>query len=188
MTLTEPMNYDIHRYTTSGPTILTPPKVQSYPQTCTETPSGTAWDANFDLKLPHVIVAAQLLDVQCVHAGCCTTSKATRGHYALARAITAVANTIDPTTSREESFGETHRLRPGDGITNAVLDGRRVAIDVGITSQARRSQGDPIQEYANIKLTKYRLTTQHDLLPAGISFRAAIWTQEGRPGTYPTKS
>ena len=75
----------------------------------------------------------KLLDVQCVHAGCCATSEATRGHDAVARAITAVAKTIDPTTSREETFGDTHRLRPGDIITNVVVEGRRLAIDVGIT-------------------------------------------------------
>ena len=91
-------------------------------------------------------------------------------------------NTIDPTTSREETCGDPHRLRPGDVITNAVLDGRRVAIDVGVKSQAKRSQGDPIQDYANTKLTKYRRTIQNELHPEGISFRAAIWSQEGRPG------
>ena len=91
----------------------------------------------------------KLLDVQCVHAGCCATSEATRGHYAVVRAITAIAKTIDPTTSREETYGDA-RLRPGDVITNAALDGRRMAIDVGVTSQAKCTQGDPIQDYQNI--------------------------------------
>ena len=63
-----------------------------------------------------------------------------------------------------------------------MLDGRRVAIDVGITSQAKRPQGDPIQDYANTQLTKYIRIIQNELHPEGISFRAAIWTQEGRPG------
>ena len=103
-------------------------------------------------------------------------------HYTIVRAITAVANTIDPTTSREETLGDAQRLRPGDIITNAVLDGTRVAIDVGITSQAKRTQGDPIQEYANTKFSKYKRIIQNELHPDGISFRAAIWTQEGRPG------
>jgi len=94
------------------------------------------------------------------------------------RAITAVAKTINITTSREEAFGDAARLRPGDIITNAVLDGRRVAIDVGITSQANKTQGDPIQNYANTKLHKYRRIIQNELQPDGISFRAAIWTQE----------
>ena len=98
------------------------------------------------------------------------------------RAITAVAKTIDPTTSRGEMFGDAQRLRPGDIITNAVPDGRRVAIDVGITSQAKLSQGDPIQDYANTKFSKYKRIIQNELHPDGISFRVAIWSQEGRPG------
>ena len=124
----------------------------------------------------------KLFDVQCVHAGCCATSEATRGHYAVVRAITAVAKTIDPTTSREETFGDTQRLRPGDVITNAVLDGRRMAIDVGVTSQAKRTQGDPIQDYEYKGINKYRQVIYNELLPEGTCFRAAIWTQEGRPG------
>ena len=57
-----------------------------------------------------------------------------------------------------------------------------MAIDVGITSQAKRTQGVPIQNYANSKLTKYRRTIQNELHPEGTSFRAAIWSQEGCPG------
>ena len=63
-----------------------------------------------------------------------------------------------------------------------MLDGRRVAIDVGVTSQSKKAQGDPIQHYANTKLSKYKRIIQNELLPDGISFRAAIWSQEGRPG------
>ena len=116
------------------------------------------------------------------HAGCCATAEATRGHYSVVRASTAVAKTIDPTTPREATFGDSTRLRPGDIITNAVLDGRRVAIDVGIASQANQTQGDPIQNYANTKLRKYRRIIENELHADGISFRAAIWKQEGRPG------
>ena len=93
-----------------------------------------------------------------------------------------MAKAVDPTTTREETFGESQRLRPGDIITNAVIDGRRVAIDVGIASQAKHTQGDPIQDYANTKFAKHRHTIQNELHPEGISFRAAIWSQEGRPG------
>ena len=41
MTLTESMNYDTHRYTTNGPTTLTPPKGRSYLPTYTETLADT---------------------------------------------------------------------------------------------------------------------------------------------------
>ena len=53
---------------------------------------------------------------------------------------------------------------------------------MGITSQAKKTQGDPIQHYANTKFSKYKRIIQNELHPDGISFRAAIWTQEGRPG------
>ena len=57
-----------------------------------------------------------------------------------------------------------------------------MAIDVGVTSQAKRTQGDPIQDYQYKKINKYRHIIQNEFLPEGICFRAAIWTQEGRPG------
>ncbi|MFM7984947.1 MAG: hypothetical protein ACKPKO_37070, partial [Candidatus Fonsibacter sp.] len=60
------------------------------------------------------------------------------------RAITAVAKTIDPSTTREETFGDNQRLRPGDVITTAILEGHKVAVDVGVTSQSKRTQRDPI--------------------------------------------
>ncbi|MFM7988301.1 MAG: hypothetical protein ACKPKO_54205, partial [Candidatus Fonsibacter sp.] len=63
-----------------------------------------------------------------------------------------------------------------------LLDGRRIAIDFGITGQAKRTQGDPIPDYAQRQFHKYRHTIQNDLMPEGIAFRAAIWSQEGRPG------
>ena len=122
-----------------------------------------------------VTVANRLLDVKCIHAGCCATAEATRGHYAVARTFLAVAKAVGPTTIREETFGS-QRLRPGDLITGAVLDGRRVAIDVGVTSQAQRAQGDPIQNYVNLKLNKYRNVIDHEFRNEVISFRAAVWS------------
>ena len=56
-----------------------------------------------------------------------------------------------------------------------------MAIDVGITSQAQRTRGDPIQHYVNVKLNKYRNVIENGMHNEGISFRAAVWTQEGRP-------
>ena len=123
----------------------------------------------------------RLLDVKCIHAGCCATAEATRGHYVVARTLVPVAKAVDPTTTREDAFGGNQRLRPGDLITGAILDGRRVAVDVGVTSQARRTPGDPIQYYVNYKLNKYRHVIDHDFRNEGISFRADVWA-EGRPG------
>ena len=64
----------------------------------------------------------------------------------------------------------------------AVLDGRRVANDVGITSQAKQTQQDPIQDYANVELQKYRNFIENEMKQEGIAYRAAVWSQEGWPG------
>ena len=87
-----------------------------------------------------------------------------------------------PSTTREENFGDEQRLRPGDLITTAVVEGRKVAVDVGVTSQAKRTQRDPVEDYAHLKLRKYRRIIDSELTPEGIAFRAAVWSQEGRPG------
>ena len=88
-------------------------------------------------------------------------------------AIAAVAKTIAPTTTREDTFGDIQRLRPGDVITNASQ------LTSGSHPKPSNARAPPTQAYANIKLTKYRHTIHNDLLPECISFRVAICTQEG---------
>ena len=140
-----------------GYTTLITLKARYYHQTFIMTPCDTNFDANSYLNpLRATHYCGRLLDVQCTHAGGCATAEANRGHFTSVRATTAVAKAIDPTTSRGEIFGDAHRLRLGGIVVNAVIDGRRVAIDVGVTSQAKRSQGGPIQDYANTKLTKWQ--------------------------------
>ena len=65
-----------------------------------------------------------------------------------------------------------------------------MAVDVGITSHAKRAQGDPIQEYANIKLTKYRHTIQNmtDSQKASVIICCAIWTQGDRGNMHARSS
>ena len=72
----------------------------------------------------------QQVDVQRAHAGCCATAEAARGHYAIARTIPNVAKTIDPSTTKEEVSKGAERLRPGDITTGAIIDSKRVAVDV----------------------------------------------------------
>ena len=118
----------------------------------------------------------RMLDVQCIHAGCCATAEATRGHYAVARALLAVAKAVDPTTTREDTFAGTQRQRPGDLTTGVLIDGRRVAIDIGSTSQSQKTPGNPFQDYVNLKLTKYRGIIENEFRAEGICFRAAVWS------------
>jgi len=100
MTSNASTNSDTPKFTTSGSTTLTTLQAQSYHQTSTRTPSGTASDAIFYRKATMCHCRGKLLDVRCTHAGCCATAEATRGHYTVVRAIAAVAKAIDPTTSR----------------------------------------------------------------------------------------
>ena len=57
-----------------------------------------------------------------------------------------------------------------------------MAIDDGVASQAQRAQGDPIQNYVKLKLNKHRRVIEHEFRNEGISVRAVVWSQEGRPG------
>ena len=67
----------------------------------------------------------------------------------------ALAEVNDPTTVREEVDSSEYRLRPGDLATAGCVDGRRTAIDVGVTSQDRKCVGDSVHEYAVAKSNKY---------------------------------
>ena len=67
-------------------------------------------------------------------------------------------------------------------VLGAVIDGQRVAIDVGLTSQARRTPQDLVHQYAFDKVHKYGRLIEGEMRRAGLVFRAAIWSQEGRPG------
>ena len=73
------------------------------------------------------------------------------------------------------------RLRPGDIVTGAVIDGQRVAIDVGVTSPARRAPLGPVHQYALGKVKQYKHLIEGEMRREGLLFRAAIWSQEGRP-------
>ena len=98
----------------------------------------------------------KLLDVQCVRAGCCAKAQATNGHYAVARTLLHVAKVIDPTTTKEEVSTGADRLRPGGITTSAAIGGQRLAINIGITFEARRTPLDPVYQYALEKVQQYR--------------------------------
>lgn len=90
--------------------------------------------------------------------------------------------TIDPSTTKEEVATGPGRLRPGDIVTGAVIYGQRVAIDVGLTTQARRTPTGPVHQHALDKNKTYKHLIEGEMRHAGLLFRAAIWSQEGRPG------
>ena len=48
--------------------------------------------------------------------------------------------------------------------------------------QARRTPQGPVHQYALDKVHKYRHLIEGEMRREGLVFRAAIWSQEGRPG------
>ena len=128
-------------------------------------------------------VCGKTLDVKCIHAGCCAGAESTKGHYAVVRQLFAVAATVDPTTTKEEATEGEQKLRPGDVESYAFLPGARTAVDVGITSQDSTRPGDCTAHYAREKFMKYRNAIRQQYSRDGICWRAAIFSQEGRPGT-----
>ena len=101
----------------------------------------------------------------------------------MVRQLFTVAKTIDPSSVKEEVVRSVEeKLRPADLTTLGIFDGKRTAVDVGITSQASTRTGDPTEHYAREKYRKYRHIIRNEYPRDGIIWRAAIWTQEGRPG------
>eukprot|EP00974_Lingulodinium_polyedra_P105378 10203593-Lingulodinium_polyedra.AAC.1 len=83
------------------------------------------------------------MDVKARHVGCCAGVESTRGHYAVARQLYALARTAGPTTVRGEPAPGDDKQRPGDVVSNAFLLGMRTAVDVGICSQDSTRPGGP---------------------------------------------
>ena len=139
-------------------------------------PSHTVWDCSELPATTECDISGHVMGVQCAHAGCCAKAAATRGHYAIARTLLHVAKTIDPSTTKEEVATGPDRLRPGDIVTGVAIDGQRVAIDVGVTSQARRTPLDLVYQYAIGKINKYRHLIDGEMRREGLLSKAAVWS------------
>ena len=106
----------------------------------------------------------------CTRAGCCAQAEAIRRRYSVARQRLAVANS-DPTAVREEVVAGDQLLRPGDITTSGILDRKRAAIDVGITSRGRQCSIDPVHDYFCPRVLQHLVRTQRyrvyggDLVP-----------------------
>ena len=99
----------------------------------------------------------------------------------IATTLSKIAKTIDPSTTNEEVSMGAARLRPGGITTGALVDAKCVAVDVGIPSQAKRTPTDPVHQSAIQQAAKHITLLEGDLQQEDILFRAAIWSQEGRP-------
>jgi len=128
------------------------------------------------------------LDAQLEHAEICCTSEATRGHYAVVRAVVDGLKLADPAVTTEPRGLTSFTSRPADILTNAAVPGRSAALDVCVASpNASIAQGDAAEAAFVRKLRRYRQEAI-ELARAGIAFRPLIWTADGRPHPAATRT
>ena len=128
------------------------------------------------------------LDPGLVHADCCDTAGATRGHYAVVRALLRGLKLADPAITTEPRGLTTTQSRPADIFTNAAVPGRGAALDVCVAApSASRAAGDAAEAAFRRKLRRYRREIPQ-LAAAGIAFRPMVWTANGRPHPAVTRT
>ena len=128
------------------------------------------------------------LDPGLVHADCCDRAGATRGHYAVVRALVRGLRLADPATTTEPRGLTTMQSRPADILTAAALPGRSAALDVCVAAPSgSRAAGDAAEAAFRRKLRRYRREIP-ELAAAGIAFRPLVWTCNGRPHPAVTRT
>ena len=115
------------------------------------------------------------------HAETCAQAEATKGHYAVVRAVADGLRMVDPGVALEVRGLADTNARPADIYTTAAVPGRRAALDICICSPNAASAGSDAAATAfRGKLRRYeRIIPQ--LHQDGIAFRPMIWTADGRP-------
>ena len=122
-TSTDLQHSDTRRSTTSVFTTATPLKGTVLPPDVHQDALRHRLGSQFIPEATTCHCCARLLDVKCIRAGCCATVEATRAYYAVARTLLAVANAVDPSTTREEtciawpSTSESHHKHEGHQAT-----------------------------------------------------------------------
>ena len=128
------------------------------------------------------------VDAHLEHSETCSTSEATRGHYACVRAIVNGIKLVDPAVTTEPRGFTSTTLRPADIFTNAAVPGRGAALDVCVASpNAAAAMGDAAESAFQRKLRRYRQEIQK-LAAAGVAFRPLVWTADGRPHPAATRT
>ena len=128
------------------------------------------------------------LDEELEHCEACAAAEATRGHYAVVRAMVEGLKVADPGVTTEPR-GLTHtQARPADILTTAAVPGRSAALDVCVTSaNATAAAGDAPEAAFKRKLRHYR-----SIIPCltrmGIVYRPLVWSADGRPHPAVTRT
>ena len=83
-----------------------------------------------------------------MHASCCATGEATRGHNAVREELHKSAKAADSSAVTEPLglIPSAPTLRPADVFTSAAISGRLSALDVGICSPEAAAAGDDCTE------------------------------------------
>jgi hypothetical protein len=133
-------------------------------------------------------VCGKHLDACVSHSETCAIGEATRGHYAVVRAVVDGLKVADSAVTTEPRGLTSTQARPADIFTSAAVPGRSAALDVCIASPDAAGAGEDAAESAfRRKLVHYRNIIP-ELQAAGVAFRPLIWTADGRPHPAATRT
>jgi len=128
------------------------------------------------------------LDPFMEHCEVCALGEATKGHYAVVRAVVDGIKLADAAVTTEPAGLSSTQARPADIFTNAAVPGRSAALDVCIASpNAAGAAGDAAEAAFKRKLEHYQNIIP-ELHAAGVAFRPLIWTSDGRPHPATTRT
>ena len=128
------------------------------------------------------------LDAYLEHSETCSTSEATRGHYACVRSLVNGFRLADPAVTTEPRGLTSRTSRPADIFTTAAVPRRGAALDVCVASpNAAAAMGDAAAAAFRRKLRRYRREIR-ELNAANIAFRPLVWTADGRPHPAATRT
>ena len=129
-------------------------------------------------------LCGSFLGPQLEHGETCSTTEATRGHYACVHAV--VCGLGITTESRRLTASQSW---PADMFTAAAVPGRSAALDVCVASSdaAAAAAGDAAQAASPRKLSHYRDEIS-ELRDQNFHFRPLVWTADGRPHPAVTRT
>jgi hypothetical protein len=130
----------------------------------------------------------KIIDIYAEHCEVCAIGEATKGHYAVVRAVVDGLKLADSAVTTEPVGLTDTQSRPADILTTAAVPGRSAALDVCIASPDAGAAGTNAVEAAfKRKLDHYRNVIPQ-LHAAGIAFRPLIWSSDGRPHPAVTRT
>ena len=81
------------------------------------------------------------MDATVEHSDCCDTAGATRGHYAVVKAVLQLVKLADAAATTEVRGLTNTQSKPADIFTSAAVPGRRTALDVCVCGLAKCGRG-----------------------------------------------